>query len=349
MTEPDRQALSNFLATDDVPDSIFGIPVVSREEDYTEADLAFFQEHPEAGGYYDLGEGTPDDGSAEGAPVQNDGKPYVDMSKLDNSADRAVGDIINYVSAMGLVPTGRALHRAGFMAYDGKRGVVASADELKKEAARRWTSAQNHPNPLKNFFTEGRVTPAHEVDGKTETAFYPKAKAYIPGSAPTEETRHAMNFDTTDARVNFPKTFTTGARISNKDAKGRPIGTITNYVAGPGNERNTAMSGLIPFAYAFYKNQLNTPKKLAEFWDGVWKRAVADGNFDSYAKTFDFPGNSRGLVRAFLEARSTIESGKLGPENPKMIESKALIDWLLNADEINRITKAEGPRRKAVV
>ena len=62
----------NFLATDKVPDTIFGIPVVSRREDYTEADIAFFKEHPEAGGYYDMGEGTPEDGSDEGAPVQND-------------------------------------------------------------------------------------------------------------------------------------------------------------------------------------------------------------------------------------------------------------------------------------
>ena len=68
----DRTGLSNFLATDNVPDALFGIPVVSREDDYTERDLAFFREHPEAGGYYDLGEGTPDDGSDEGAPVQND-------------------------------------------------------------------------------------------------------------------------------------------------------------------------------------------------------------------------------------------------------------------------------------
>ena len=44
----------NFLATDKVPETIFGIPVVSRKEDYTEEDLAFFREHPEAGGYYDL-------------------------------------------------------------------------------------------------------------------------------------------------------------------------------------------------------------------------------------------------------------------------------------------------------
>ena len=69
----DRFATSrNFLATDKVPDTIFGIPVVSRKEDYTEADLKFFAEHPEAGGYYDLGEETPDDGSEEGAPTQAD-------------------------------------------------------------------------------------------------------------------------------------------------------------------------------------------------------------------------------------------------------------------------------------
>ena len=49
--------MANFLATDKVPDTIFGIPIVSRREDYTEADIAFFQEHPEAGGYYDMGDG----------------------------------------------------------------------------------------------------------------------------------------------------------------------------------------------------------------------------------------------------------------------------------------------------
>ena len=51
----------NFLATDRVPDSIFGYPVVSREEDYTEEDIAFFKDHPEAGGYYDLGESQGDE------------------------------------------------------------------------------------------------------------------------------------------------------------------------------------------------------------------------------------------------------------------------------------------------
>ena len=65
----------NFLATDKVPDTIFGIPIVSKREDYTEEDIAFFKEHPEAGGYYDMGEGTPEDGSDEGAPVQADYPP----------------------------------------------------------------------------------------------------------------------------------------------------------------------------------------------------------------------------------------------------------------------------------
>ena len=50
-----KRLMGNFLATDKVPDTIFGIPVVSRREDYTEEDIAFFREHPEAGGYYDLG------------------------------------------------------------------------------------------------------------------------------------------------------------------------------------------------------------------------------------------------------------------------------------------------------
>ena len=47
---------SNFLATDRVPDTIFGIPVVSRRGDYTEEDIAFFRANPRAGGYYDMGD-----------------------------------------------------------------------------------------------------------------------------------------------------------------------------------------------------------------------------------------------------------------------------------------------------
>lgn len=72
--DADRFALSrNFLATDETPDTLFGIPVVADRSRYTPEDLAFFRKHPEAGGYYDMGdEGSPEDGSAEGAPVQAD-------------------------------------------------------------------------------------------------------------------------------------------------------------------------------------------------------------------------------------------------------------------------------------
>lgn len=68
--------MRNFLATDDVPKTLFGIPIVSNPDEYTDADLAFFRKNPEAGGYYDLGsedpwEATPDDGTDEGAPVQD--------------------------------------------------------------------------------------------------------------------------------------------------------------------------------------------------------------------------------------------------------------------------------------
>lgn len=68
--DADRFARSrSFLATDEVPESIFGIPVVAGEEDYTPEDIAFFRKHPEAGGYYDLGD---EEGQLpeEPAPVQ---------------------------------------------------------------------------------------------------------------------------------------------------------------------------------------------------------------------------------------------------------------------------------------
>lgn len=46
----------NFLATDDVPESIFGIPVVQDKSQYTEKDLEFFRKNPKAAGFYDLGD-----------------------------------------------------------------------------------------------------------------------------------------------------------------------------------------------------------------------------------------------------------------------------------------------------
>lgn len=71
---PDLRGISNFLATDKVPDTIFGIPVVSRRDSYSEKDIAFFKEHPEAGGYYDMGDENEDTSSAEEVPAQGMGE-----------------------------------------------------------------------------------------------------------------------------------------------------------------------------------------------------------------------------------------------------------------------------------
>ena len=67
---------SNFLATDRVPDTIFGIPVVSRRGDYTEEDIAFFRANPRAGGYYDMGDEETEPGS-QGAVGGGRGKRVV--------------------------------------------------------------------------------------------------------------------------------------------------------------------------------------------------------------------------------------------------------------------------------
>lgn len=74
------EAFSNFLATDDVPETLFGIPVVSQ--DYTEEDLEFFKRNPKAAGFYDLGddndeqEPPPDDGGGGGG---GGGGPSADL------------------------------------------------------------------------------------------------------------------------------------------------------------------------------------------------------------------------------------------------------------------------------
>lgn len=66
------EAFSNFLATDDVPETLFGIPVVSQ--DYTEEDLEFFKRNPKAAGFYDLGdEGGGDEPPPEEPPPGDGG------------------------------------------------------------------------------------------------------------------------------------------------------------------------------------------------------------------------------------------------------------------------------------
>lgn len=89
--------MRNFLATDEVPKTLFGVPIVADPDEYTDADLAFFRKNPEAGGYYDLGsedpwDATPDDGTAEGAPVQDSGGGVVGALRRRAGAAGEVAD-----------------------------------------------------------------------------------------------------------------------------------------------------------------------------------------------------------------------------------------------------------------
>lgn len=83
------EAFSNFLATDEVPETLFGIPVVSQG--YTDEDLEFFKRNPKAAGFYDLGdeeaepEPPPDDGGGGGLPVAADkGGDTIDAPTLSD-------------------------------------------------------------------------------------------------------------------------------------------------------------------------------------------------------------------------------------------------------------------------
>lgn len=82
--------MGNFLAADDVPDTLFGFKIVADEKDYTEEDRAFFREHPEAGGYYDLGEDGADEPEDELPP--EDQQPKGDND--EDNADTAAGPVL---------------------------------------------------------------------------------------------------------------------------------------------------------------------------------------------------------------------------------------------------------------
>lgn len=82
---PRRADLSNFLATDEVPETLFGIPIVANPEQYTEADIAFFKEHPRAGGFYELGDEDADTQAATGAEGTSEELPrYYKVQPGDN-------------------------------------------------------------------------------------------------------------------------------------------------------------------------------------------------------------------------------------------------------------------------
>lgn len=143
---PDLTGMSNFLATDKVPDTLFGIPVVSRREDYTEADLRFFKDHPKAGGYYDMGEEAPEDVGAEGPPVQADKAGISEAAAYEierrNAADAAYASRYVEGEDSTVVPTGRMVEelvydpsgrQPGDIGYEDPKDVIAGLPKTSYE------------------------------------------------------------------------------------------------------------------------------------------------------------------------------------------------------------------------
>ena len=122
--------MSSFLATDDVPQTLFGIPIVSDESQYTEADLEFFRNHPEAGGYYDMGDEPVQDGTKEGAPVQDD-------MPVRKAKPSAVTDEELFVRGRKLINKPQdgdkvqLLRRGGFTGAAGKNSAVTDEALLR--------------------------------------------------------------------------------------------------------------------------------------------------------------------------------------------------------------------------
>lgn len=162
--------MASFLATDDVPETIFGIPVITREDQYTNADLQFFKEHPEAGGYYDMGEGTPEDGTEEGAPVQDD-VPEWDFLKGDGRDE--------------LLPAGKFNSFGGTLRHDG-RAAMLNKDKDGKVVGYGTTESMVHYNPKdKRYYVIPTISQGARVDDPV--AHFAKTGGYFASAKTSTE------------------------------------------------------------------------------------------------------------------------------------------------------------------
>lgn len=172
--------MSNFLATDKVPDTIFGIPVVSRREDYTESDLAFFRDHPEAGGYYDMGEdedkesqGAVNSGPSDLRTVWSDAvrksgdlvglaKVFYAMSGEQSLTDNGVpaDAIANSHLARLLVHTNRMNQRRGNPANRGRTYTPTSTVSGDSQVLSRYAWGEG---PGANWFDVSKMEPRFDV------------------------------------------------------------------------------------------------------------------------------------------------------------------------------------------
>lgn len=95
------EAFNNFLATDNVPETLFGIPVVSTG--YTDEDLEFFKRNPKAAGFYDLGDEEGGEEPPPDEPVPPRGGPGPDQGAQK-------GGDAGLVDAPTLVDEGRPMY-----------------------------------------------------------------------------------------------------------------------------------------------------------------------------------------------------------------------------------------------
>jgi hypothetical protein len=85
--------LASFLASDEVPETLFGVPVVVGDR-MTAQDRAFFEEFPEAGGYYDLGD-APESRQANNAGKVRKAYPgsLNNPGNVEKRKDRRAGEV----------------------------------------------------------------------------------------------------------------------------------------------------------------------------------------------------------------------------------------------------------------
>ena len=138
------EAFNNFLATDDLPETLFGVEIVGDESKYTPEDLEFFKRNPKAAGFYDLG----DEGGEEpppDEPLPPRGGPGPDQGAQKGGDAQIWAEknptLFNHVKAfetLQLEPYkdagGPAIGYGAHTNYDGKPVTLATA-RIKEEQA----------------------------------------------------------------------------------------------------------------------------------------------------------------------------------------------------------------------
>lgn len=183
--------MRNFLATDEVPKTLFGVPIVSNPDEYTDADLAFFRKNPEAGGYYDLGsedpwEATPDDGTAEGAPVQDD-EPRTGGRSGEHAAPSSVPGFERAEEAMKLIAKRLLAEVPGGTLIP----AVARQHEIDERARfEEWYKAlpQEARDEFKTLYFESGIWSQDHIKGAREEF----DRAYVIPGGDTERRRRAL-------------------------------------------------------------------------------------------------------------------------------------------------------------